>query len=368
MHLRVPRAAAALVVVPVALALAVTAAIASNGGTAAPHAATARKDTYTIYLSNNFLGNDWRQQMERVARVVVRKRPLRGRVNLRIENVETTVQAQINSLNNIIRRRPDAILIDAGSGTALNPTISRACARGILVISFDQVVTAPCAWKLQSNWNAIPRVLAAWLARQLRGRGNVFLDLGLAGAPISAQIANGYRAVLRKFPRIRVIGTFNGNYALGPEQSGVASLLSAHPDVDGILTQGYGVGALRALRQANRRPVPVTAFSYNTTAVTCARTRGARCILGSNPAYLSAEAIRLAVRLLDAGNRRRAQNMYLYTPYLTTHPTRIRGYGYSRQLKIRIGRTAFPNLPPGLTLPISPRWVKITPAEAAGSR
>ena len=59
-------------------------------------AQTAKK--YTIYLSNNFLGNDWRQQMERVAKVSVSKGPLAGRVDLKIENVDNTVQAQINSL------------------------------------------------------------------------------------------------------------------------------------------------------------------------------------------------------------------------------------------------------------------------------
>src|SRR5919198_2985410 len=96
---------------------------ASHG--AAPTRAAAKK--YTVYLSNNFLGNDWRQQMERVAKVSVTKGPLAGRVDLHVENVETTVQAQINSLNNIIRRRPDAILVDAGSGSALNPTLHRAC-------------------------------------------------------------------------------------------------------------------------------------------------------------------------------------------------------------------------------------------------
>lgn len=349
-----------------ALAYTATAAIERGSTKAAPQAKAAEK--YTIYLSNNFLGNDWRQQMERVAKVAVKKGPLAGRVDLRIENVETTVQAQINSLNNIIRRNPDAILVDAGSGTALNPTLKRACAKGILVISFDQVVTEPCAYKLQSNWNAIPRVLAAWLAIQLKGKGEVFMDLGLAGAPISAQIANGYKAVLKKYPGIKVIGTFNGNYALGPEQSGVASLLSAHPEVDGILTQGYGSGALKALKQAGHKPVPVTAFSYNVSAVTCVQTKGAKCILGANPAYLSAEAIKLAVEVLDGKKPNKPRNIYLYTPYLTTHVVPVKGYGFSTMQKIVVGKTAFPNLPGGLTLPISPSWVQITPQEAAGSK
>src|SRR3954469_11756544 len=101
-------------------------------GTAPSHAED--KKPYTIYLSNNFVGNDWRQQMERVATVSVSKGPLAGRVDLKIENVENTVQAQINSLNNIIRQKPDAILVDAGSDSALNPTIKKACKAGIVVI------------------------------------------------------------------------------------------------------------------------------------------------------------------------------------------------------------------------------------------
>ena len=42
-------------------------------------------DPYVIYLSNNFMGNDWRQQMIRSAEIAVKKGPLAGRVELRIE-------------------------------------------------------------------------------------------------------------------------------------------------------------------------------------------------------------------------------------------------------------------------------------------
>ena len=110
MSRRVTRAAALVAALSAVLALAATYARGRRRGIGG------YAEKYTIYLSNNFLGNDWRQQMERVAKVAVKKPPLAGRVDLKIENVETTVQAQINSLNNIIRQRPDAILVDAGSG------------------------------------------------------------------------------------------------------------------------------------------------------------------------------------------------------------------------------------------------------------
>ena len=231
------------------------------------------KKPYVIYLSNNFVGNDWRQQMQRVAQVSVDKGPLKGRVELHIEVAEGTVQAQINSLNNIIRQKPDAILVDAASDSALNPTIKKACDAGIVVISFDQVVTEPCALTLASNWERIPAVMAEWMAVQLDGKGNVLLDRGLAGAPISAQLQEGYEKVLANYPDIKVVGYYNGEYALGPEQSGVAALLAANPQVDGILTQGYGSGAIQALKDAGRPMVPVVGFSYNVAALTCAETK-----------------------------------------------------------------------------------------------
>ena len=216
------------------------------------HTAAAQDKKYTIYLSNNFVGNDWRQQMERVAEVSANKPPLAGRVDLKVENVENTVQAQINSLNNIIRSKPDAILIDAGSLGRAQPDdqegLRRRHRRHQLRPGGDRALRLRARIRLEPD----PAVLAEWMAKELDGKGKVFVDRGLAGAPISAQLENGYLEVLKKYPDIEVIGNYNGEYALGPEQAGVASLLAAHPEVDGILTQGYGTGAIKAL--AGRRP------------------------------------------------------------------------------------------------------------------
>jgi ribose transport system substrate-binding protein len=321
--------------------------------------------TYTIYLSNNFVGNDYRQQMLRTAEVSVKKGPFAGRINLKIENVETTTQAQINSLNNIIRVHPDAILIDAGSPTALNPTISRACNMGILVISFDQIVTADCAYKLESNWGTMTHDLATWMVAALSGKGKVLVDRGLPGAGISAMLEQGYESVLAQHPGIAIVGYFNGNYAVGPEQTGVASLLAANPEVDGVLTQGYGVGAIKALQEAGRKIVPIVGFSYNISAVTCAQTAGAECMLGTNPAYLSADALRLAVDILD-GKPKPPKLVELESPRLTTD---LLPGDYTKGVtfeKIVIGKNAFPEQPPGLTLPVNPDWLDITPQDVAG--
>ena len=78
-----------------------------SSAVAAPaSAASPRAKVYNIYLSNNYLGNDWRVQMEHEAEILTQIGPDAGRVNLHIVNVDNTVQAQIASLNNSSRRTP----------------------------------------------------------------------------------------------------------------------------------------------------------------------------------------------------------------------------------------------------------------------
>ncbi len=62
---------------------------------------------YTVYLSNNYLGNTWRVQMEKSAEAAATLAPLKGKVVLKVENVGQTVPAQITSLDAIIARHPE---------------------------------------------------------------------------------------------------------------------------------------------------------------------------------------------------------------------------------------------------------------------
>lgn len=329
--------------------------------------ATAADKVYKIYLSNNFVGNDWRQQMLRSAQVAASKPPLAGRIQLTIDNAESKVEAQINALNNIIREKPDAIVIDAGSGDALNPTIEKACSAGIVVVSFDQVVTAPCAYKLQSNFDTMGANQAAWMVATLGGKGNVVIDRGLAGAPVAERFVKMFEDGMKTGPDIKIVGYYTGEYSLGPEQAGVSNLLAANPVIDGILTEAYGTGAMKALENASRNMVPIVAAAFNGTAVACLQTPGVKCVLGANPPYLSAEALRTAVAVLD-GKAPPSKDILLDNPLLTNAPVDGKYLPGTTFQKLELGKSAFPDLPPGLSLPITPDWVEITAAEAAGTK
>ena len=70
--------------------------------------AAAQDKTYTIYLSNGLIGNDWLQQMQRSAEVAVKKPPLAGRVDLHIETVENLLQSKVRSAVRVQLTAPKA--------------------------------------------------------------------------------------------------------------------------------------------------------------------------------------------------------------------------------------------------------------------
>lgn len=286
-----------------------TAAAGSGGGEA--------KKTYDIVLSNNYMGNEWRPQMVNVAKFVADAGENKGRVNLQVQISDATPAAQIQSLQSVIRKKPDAIMIDAASGTALNPTIEQACKAGILVFSFDQVVTAPCAYKLPQDYEAQAEDAVNWLGTQLDGKGKILMDTGLAGIPLSETYVRVWKKVLaEKYPGIEVVGTFESQYAPGPELQGVSAQLARNPKVDGILSGAYIASDIKALKQAGRPMVPMTGLDFNGGQKQCAAEK-LKCFFIGAPAFVSGMAIDAIVKELDEPGSVPKESVYWDTNYVS---------------------------------------------------
>ena len=358
----------------VVLIAAVTAALASAGASAskAPRMAT---KPYTFVLSNNFLGNDWRPQVERLAQLTANIAPCKGNVTMKVVNSANTNQAQISDLNNIIQTKPDVILLIPGSTTALNPTIQRACNAGILVFTLSAPVALPCVYNLNESFYEGNEAMGQWMAKALGGKGSVFIDQGIAGVNVSGSIEDGFLAGLKKYgPNIKVAGTYVGNYAAGPEQTGISNLLASHPNVSGIMTEGYCTPVFNALKAAGKAAVPAVCYGYNGEMGACA-TGGHECaVLTNTPAEVQL-AMQMALKILQGGKPPAHGNtiipypMYLYVTAKPAVKLNTAGLTITSVQTLKSGVNFFPKLASGLSLPYTlPAYAKeITPQQAAGS-
>ncbi len=327
---------------------------------------------YTFVVSNNFLGNDWRPQVEKLAQLTAKLPPFAGKVNVKIVNSGSTNQAQIADLNSIIQTKPDAIMLIAGSSTALNPTVQRACAAGILVFTISGPVTAKCAWNVNQNFYQGMTGVGQWMGKVLKNQGSVLVDQGIVGLSTSKDIENGFLAGLKKTgPAVKVAGTFPGQYAPGPEQSGISNLLAGNPDVNGVMTQGYCTPVFNVFKQAGKSAVPATCYGYNGELGVCAQTGHACAVLSGSPDVMQI-AMKEALDVLD-GKPAPPKNKIIPVPmtlFITATPKVSVSVPGLKVEVIKKNVNFFPSLPPGLALPYTlPQYKdQIKPQEAVGKK
>src|SRR6201993_807604 len=119
-------------------------------GVALLSTAQAETKNMRIAFSNNYAGNSWRQAMLKSYDIVTKKAVADGIVAAAdvFTTADKEVPTQAAQIQNLILQGYNAIVINASSPDALNGAIKQACDAGIVVVSFDGIVTEPCAYRL----------------------------------------------------------------------------------------------------------------------------------------------------------------------------------------------------------------------------
>jgi ribose transport system substrate-binding protein len=226
-------------------------------GAALP-AAAADTAAKKIALSNNFAGNSWRQAMlkswDKVTKDAVAKKVVAAAPSFTTSENQATEQAA--QIQNMILQGFDAIVVNAASPTALNGAVKQACDAGIVVVSFDGIVTEPCAYRIAVDFKQLGAMQIDYFKK--RGlKGNLLEIRGLAGVFVDDEIHAGIVGGVAKNPEYKIVGSVHGNWTQTVAQKEVSAILSTLPPVVAVATQGGdGYGAAQAFKAAGR-PTPI---------------------------------------------------------------------------------------------------------------
>ena len=236
------------------LFLAVGISVALLAGTA-----NAETSSKKIALSNNYAGNSWRQAMlkswgkvtgQAVKDGVVAEAPA-------FTTAENQVTEQASQIQNLILQGYDAIVVNAASPKALNGAVKQACDAGIVVVSFDGIVTEPCAYRIAVDFKKMGEIQVDYLAKRIPAGGNLLEIRGLAGVFVDDEISAGIHAGVKNHSQFKIIGSVHGNWAQDVTQKAVSGILPSLAKVTGVVTQGGdGYGAAQAFKAAGR-PTPL---------------------------------------------------------------------------------------------------------------
>ena len=288
-----------------------------------------------IALSYSYIGNKWRIEMENLFTAALQMEPYKSQVDGSWFNSGNNVSQESQQISGLIGERVDAIIVDAASPTGLNGILKQATDRGILVVSYDNVVTAPSAIKVNTDQFEFGKKLAEFLVQKMNGKGNVIMVTGVPGTFVDQQRNAGADSIWKQNPGIKVVNRYTGMWDSSTAERNTASILPSLPKIDGIWCQGGTDGVLKAFIAAKRTPLPPTAgeaengFRKFMTPEGYMGQKVDGLSIGQPP-YLVLVSLELARRILQKSYPHK--DITIPFPFVTNET-------------VKVGETVFPDLP-----------------------
>jgi ribose transport system substrate-binding protein len=231
------------------------ATLATVGGTILAGSAFADTSKVKIAFSNNYAGNSWRQAMLKSYDIVTKKAvadKIVGASDI-FTTADKEVPTQAAQIQNLILQGYNAIVINAGSPDALNGAVKQACDAGIVVVSFDGIVTEPCAYRVVVDFKDMGKQEVEQMLKFQPKGGNLLEIRGLAGTSIDDAIHVGILDGVKAHPEFKIVGSVTGDWDQTTAQKAVATVLPSLPAIVGVVDQGGdGYGAAQAIAAAGK--------------------------------------------------------------------------------------------------------------------
>jgi ribose transport system substrate-binding protein len=183
------------------------------------------------------------------------------------------LQKMISDVSSAVAQGANAIVINPDFGEAELAAMKQATAAGVKVVAVysDPGGKPGVDYLSVVKWNNTHggTIWAEWMAKALKGRGNVVFTGGPAGSAVGVGQLAAIAKVFAKHPAMHLLtGTKSWpvtNWDPATAQKATAALLAKYPKIDGIISN-YGTDALasaRAFQNAGRKLVPVTTLDAN---------------------------------------------------------------------------------------------------------
>jgi ribose transport system substrate-binding protein len=173
---------------------------------------------------------------------------------------------QIGDMEDLMAKNVDLIIIRAATEAALDPIVTRAHNQGTPVICFSRRVKSDnfVSFVAASNYT-MGRAMAIWLAQYLKGKGNIVVLAGVAGAGSAEERWIGIQEALSSYPGIKILQKEYSQYSISVGKRVMQAMIQSFGNkIDGVLCVGgsEALGAIEALQEAGMK-VPITGEPFN---------------------------------------------------------------------------------------------------------
>jgi rhamnose transport system substrate-binding protein len=160
-----------------------------------------------------------------------------------------TSASQLPAIQSAITKGANALIVSATDPTALCPTLKRAMAQGIKVVTYDS--DAPTCRNLfinQASTAAIGTSEVDLLAKTIHKSGQIAIVSAAASAPNQNAWIGYMKKELKKYPNMKLVSIVYGNDDPTTATQVTSGLLQKYPDLKGIISPTtVGIAAAAAV-------------------------------------------------------------------------------------------------------------------------
>jgi ribose transport system substrate-binding protein len=220
-----------------------------------PSTAAAKK--YKVFVGIGFDGNTWQSAAANLVVAMAHTKAYKDRISdVTVQSARGDAQTQIQQINAAVQSGVGIIVIWPFSETALDRAITTACKHGVIVVTFDSRVDAPCVAThvgIDQTWAGGGP--AEGLVKLLNGKGNIIFMGGIPGNSVDKARNEGAKAVFAKHPGIHIIAEAPSMWNPATARQKLTEIIAAQgwDKIDGLWTQ-TGCHAFLELELQAHRP------------------------------------------------------------------------------------------------------------------
>jgi ribose transport system substrate-binding protein len=167
-----------------------------------------------------------------------------------------SIPEQLSQVEDVIVKKPDAIIFIPVDYKAMVPAVEKINAAGIPVTNItDRSAGGQFVAYVGANDYNIGLATARVLLKGIGGKGNVIILEGVKGSLTSTDRVRGFNDALKENPNVKLLASQPGNFQRLQALQVMENLMQSFPSIDGVLAANdpMAVGAIEALEGANRK-------------------------------------------------------------------------------------------------------------------
>jgi ribose transport system substrate-binding protein len=225
-------------------------------------------ETRRVALVMKTLTNPFFIEMEKGARRA--QKELGTELLVKTASQETSIEQQVQIVEELIQMKVDAIVIAPGDSLRLVPVLKSAQAAGIKIINIDNRLDAEAL--KQHGMSQVPFISvdnekaayasARFIAQQVQKPTQAAILEGIRSADNARQRKNGAEQAFKENPLVSIVAMESANWKIDEGYEVTRKLFVAHPDI-GLLfcaNDMMALGALKYLQESGKQGVKVASY------------------------------------------------------------------------------------------------------------